>query len=98
MKQVDLGGLFNIKWSAPRKHMLKEFLQTWEETKDGHVRAQVCGKQILIDQVLIHKQLGVSCDGIVDFANITFQERKLTLNKLQDPTLLWKTNNGTAFI
>jgi len=29
------------------------------------VKLQVCGKQILIDQILIDKQLGVSCEGMI---------------------------------
>ncbi len=49
------------------------------------MKPQVCGKQILIDQILIHKQLGVSCEGIVDFPNATFQEGKLALKTIAEP-------------
>lgn len=53
VKQVGL----DIEWFTPW-YTLKEFLQTWEDTEDGHVKAQVCGKQILIhDQVLIYNNL-----------------------------------------
>jgi hypothetical protein len=40
--------------------MLKDFLKTWEELEDGRIQGQVCGQEILIDQVLIHEQLGIS--------------------------------------
>jgi hypothetical protein len=49
------------------------------------VKPQVCGKKILIDQILIHKQLGVSCEGIVDSPNATLQEGKLALKKIVEP-------------
>jgi hypothetical protein len=53
------------------------------------VKGQVCGKQILIDQVFIHKlQLSISCEGIVDFGNATIQEGKFTLRKLARPHAL----------
>jgi hypothetical protein len=49
------------------------------------VKPQVCGKQILIDQILIHKQLGVSYEGIIDSPNATLQERRLNLKKIVEP-------------
>jgi len=68
---------------------LKVFLQTWEETKDGHVKGEVRGKQILIGQVFIHKlQLSISFEGIVNFANATIQEGNLTLRKIARPHAL----------
>jgi hypothetical protein len=54
--------------------MLKEILQTLEETKDGYIKAQVRGKKNIIDQVLIHDQLGISCEGVVDVANVTIKK------------------------
>jgi hypothetical protein len=33
----------------------------------------VCGQEILIDRVLIHEQLGISKEGVVDVANATFE-------------------------
>ncbi len=87
-KWAGLGGVFDIEWFTSRKDLLKVFLQTWEETKDGHVKAQFCGKQILI-LVLIHKlQLSISCEDIIDFANATIQEGKFTLRKIARPHVL----------
>jgi hypothetical protein len=34
-KKVNLEGLFNMQWITPQKDLLKEILQTWEDTKDG---------------------------------------------------------------
>jgi hypothetical protein len=34
-KKASLEGLFNIQWITPREGLLKEILQTWEDTKDG---------------------------------------------------------------
>ncbi len=36
-------------------------------------------KKIVIDQVLIHEQLGISFEGVVDVANATIQEAKFVL-------------------
>jgi len=52
------------------------FLQTWEATKDGRIQGQVHGQEILIDQIFIHEQLGISKEGAVDAVNATFDEPK----------------------
>jgi hypothetical protein len=44
----------------PKKDLLRNFLQTWEAIEDGRILARICGQEILIDHVLIHKQLGIS--------------------------------------
>jgi hypothetical protein len=31
----------------------KNYLQTWEEMEDGKIQGQMCGQEILIDNVLI---------------------------------------------
>lgn len=48
-KRASLKALFNMQWITPQEDLLKEFLQTWEDTKDGWIRAQVQGKKIVID-------------------------------------------------
>lgn len=48
-KRANLKGLFNMQWITPRKDLLKENLQTWEDIKDGWIRAQVHRKKIVID-------------------------------------------------
>ncbi len=40
------------------------------------------GQEILIDQVLIHEQLGISKKGIVDVANATSDETKISLKRI----------------
>jgi hypothetical protein len=35
------------------------------------------GQEILIDQVLIHEQFGISKEGTIDAANVTFDEAKM---------------------
>jgi hypothetical protein len=44
--------------------------------EDGRIQGQVCGQEILIDRVLIHEQLGISNEGVVDIINTTFDETK----------------------
>ncbi len=39
----------------------------------------------MIDHVLIHEQLGISKEGVVDVANATFDEAKTTLKKIASP-------------
>jgi hypothetical protein len=34
-KRASLKALFNMQWITPQEDLLKEFLQTWEDTKDG---------------------------------------------------------------
>ncbi len=48
-KRANLEGLFNMQWIKPWEDLLKEILQTWEDTKDGWIRAQVQRKKIVID-------------------------------------------------
>jgi hypothetical protein len=50
--------------------------------KDGRILGQARGQGILIDQVLIHEQLGISKEGVIDAANATFEEAKTTLIKI----------------
>jgi hypothetical protein len=38
----------------------------------------------LIDQIFIHEQLGIS-SGVVDVANATYEEAKITLRKIPRP-------------
>jgi hypothetical protein len=42
--------------------------------KDGRILGWVCDQEILIDQVIIHEQLGISKEGTVNVANATFEE------------------------
>jgi hypothetical protein len=44
--------------------------------EDGRIQGQVRGQFFLIDQVLIHEQLGISKEGVIDVANATFDEAK----------------------
>jgi hypothetical protein len=53
--------------------------------RDGRILGQVHGQEILIDQVLIHEQLGISKEGTVDVANATFEEAKTALKKITRP-------------
>jgi hypothetical protein len=72
---------------TPWKDLLKEILQTWEDIKDGWIRAQVHGKKIVIDKVLIHEQLGISCEGIVNVVNATIQEAKFAMKRITSPNV-----------
>ena len=53
--------------------------------EDGRILGQVHGQEILIDKVLIHEQLGISKEGVIDVANATFDEAKTTLKKILGP-------------
>jgi hypothetical protein len=39
----------------------------------------------LIDQILIHEQLGISSEGAVDATNATFHEAKIASRKIISP-------------
>jgi hypothetical protein len=52
--------------------------------EDGRILGRICGQEILIDQVLIHKQLGIS-KGVVDATNVTFEKIKTALKKIAGP-------------
>jgi hypothetical protein len=54
-RQANLESMFNLKWTMPRKNMLKDFLWTWEPIEDGRIQRKVHGQKILIDQILIHE-------------------------------------------
>jgi len=50
--------------------------------EDGRIQGQVRGQIFLIDQVLIHEQLGISKERVIDVANATFDEAKTALKKI----------------
>jgi hypothetical protein len=62
-----------------------KLLQTWEAMEDGRILGRVCGQEILIDQVLIHEQLGISKEGTIDATNATFEEAKITFKRIAGP-------------
>ncbi len=74
VKWAGLESLFNLQWTMTREDLLRDFLWTWEAIKDGRILWWVCGQEILIDQVLIHEQLGTSKEGVIDATNVTFEE------------------------
>ncbi len=88
-RRADLENLFTLQWTIPREDLLQDFLQTWEELEDGRIQGQVHGQEILIDQVLIHEQLGISKEGTIDATNATFEEAKIVLKNITSPM-----NNG----
>jgi hypothetical protein len=51
----------------------------WKNFKVKH------GQEIFIDQVLIHEQLGISKEGVVDATNATFEEAKTALERIVGP-------------
>jgi hypothetical protein len=53
--------------------------------EDGRILRQVYGQEILIDQILIHEQLGISKEGVVDVAIATFEEAKTSLKRIIGP-------------
>jgi hypothetical protein len=61
-----LENLFNLQWTMLREDMLWNFLQTWEAMEDGRIPGWVGGQEIIIDQVIIHEQLGISKEGVVN--------------------------------
>ncbi len=65
--------------------MLRDFLQTWEATEDGRILGRAHGQEIFIDHVLIHEQLGISKEGVVDATNPTFEEAKTALKRIIGP-------------
>ncbi len=64
-RQANLEGLFNLQWTMSPKDLLQDILQTQETIEDGRIKGQVCGQEILIDQVLTHEQFGISKEGEV---------------------------------
>ncbi len=64
---------------------IKKFLWTWEAIEDGRIWGQVRGQKIIIDQILIHEQLGISKEGAIDVVNVTFEETKTTLKRIASP-------------
>jgi hypothetical protein len=64
---------------------LERFLQTWESTKDGWIRAIVNGEKIIIDQTLIAKQFDVSAKGTLDGANALVKEAQMDLKNIVGP-------------
>jgi hypothetical protein len=69
----------------PKKYLLQNFLQTWEAMEDGRIPGCTCGQEIFIDQVLIHKQFGISKEGAIDVVNVVFEETKTSLKKIASP-------------
>jgi hypothetical protein len=65
--------------------LLRDFLQTWETTKDGRILGWVHGQEIFIDHVLIREQLGISKEGALDATNPTFEEAKTALKRIIGP-------------
>jgi hypothetical protein len=65
--------------------MLQNFLQTSETTKDGIILGRLCGQEILIDQILIHEQLGISKEVVINAANVTFEEAKTAFKRIASP-------------
>ncbi len=63
---IGLENLFNLQWTMLREDMLWNFLQTWEAMEDGRIPGWVGGQEIIIDQVIIHEQLGISKEGVVN--------------------------------
>ncbi len=53
--------------------------------KDEKNLGRVRGQEILIDQILIHEQLGISKEGAIDVANATFDKAKTTCKKIVRP-------------
>jgi hypothetical protein len=45
----------------------------------------VHGQEILIDQILIHEQFGISKEGVIDVTNATFDEVKIAWKKIVSP-------------
>jgi hypothetical protein len=45
----------------------------------------MCGQEILIDNVFLHEQLGISKEGVKNVANATFDEAKVALRKIASP-------------
>jgi hypothetical protein len=80
-----LGGLFTIQWIVPQLTLLEEFLHSWEPTKDGHIKAIICGEKITNDQVLIIYQFGISAKGVVDVANTLVKEAQVAFKNIARP-------------
>jgi hypothetical protein len=53
--------------------------------EDGRIQRQMHGQEILINEVLIHEQLGISKEGTLDVANAIFDEAKTTLKRITSP-------------
>jgi hypothetical protein len=93
VRWADLESLFNLQWTTPRENLLWDFLQTWEATKDGRILRWVHGQEIIIDQILIHEQLGISKEGAIDTTKATFEEVKTNLKELHDHMFLLRMSN-----
>ncbi len=55
VENANLGGLFAIHWTIPRRDLLEEFLCTWESIEDGWIQIIVCDEKITIDQTTMRK-------------------------------------------
>ncbi len=53
--------------------------------EDGRIIGWVHGQEILIDQVLIHEQFGISKERALDAINATFEKAKITLKIITGP-------------
>ncbi len=72
----QFGGFVQLVVDYTTRGFVARFLQIWEATKDGRIQGRVHGQEILIDQIFIHEQLGISKEGAVDVVNATFDEPK----------------------
>jgi hypothetical protein len=50
--------------------------------EDRRILRRVCGQEIFIDQILIHEQLGISKEGVIDVANAIFEEAKSAFKRI----------------
>jgi len=53
--------------------------------KDGRIKRRVRGQEILINQLFIHEQFGISREGVVDVTNANIEEAKTAFKRIASP-------------
>jgi len=68
-----------------KKKLVTWFYSNLGRDKNGTIQGQVHGQGVLIGQIFIHEQMGISNERAVDVTNATSHEAKTTLKKIVGP-------------
>jgi hypothetical protein len=66
-----------------KRHVIKSFTNLGRDRRWSYQSPS--SWQIFINQVLIHDQFDISCEGVVDAANVTIQKINIVLKKIAGP-------------
>jgi len=79
---MGLRGLFHVKWASPRQELLEQFLDTWEQTKDGWIKAKVQSPSIVIHENVSSEVFHIPNVGKVELPNTAFQIANNYMNNI----------------